>query len=88
MAVSPDLFLVGIELLGKLELLLALPLLRQFDLLDLALQHLGLLDGSLPVLALAQQLLDKRLREVLGLRVLIYRQGDFGDGDLANLQVV
>ena len=63
-------------------------LLRELDLLDLALEHLGLLDRGLSILALPQQLLHESLGEVLRFVAPVDGQRDLGDRDLADLEVV
>ena len=50
--ILPEILVYGAHLPRQLELLLSLPLLSQFDFLNSALQHLGLLHGRLPVFTL------------------------------------
>lgn len=62
-------------------------LLGQLDLLNATCQHFRLFDGSLPILALPQELFDQRLTELVGLAVGVQRERDLRDGYLANFEL-
>ena len=81
-------FLKAIQVFLQLEILLTVFFLRQFNLLDLVVDHFGFFYWSFSIFSLTKKLLDECLWELFCLWVCIDRQRNFSDWYLAYFEII